>query len=226
MTEFRKIPLFPLGVTLLPRMRLPLHIFEERYKQMIGDCLREDMPFGIVLFDGRAIRSVGCMASIMEVTQRYEDGRMDILTKGGERFVVHQLVEEKAYLKAQVTFFDDQPEVPTDDVQPLMDEAWELLMEMADTDQKIDPDLKDAIDYRQISFAIASLDGFAPFERQVFLEMTSPLERLRKSVLALTTIVTRNRLTRELARMIGGNGHPPKQIRDALQDQSADQSPK
>jgi Lon protease-like protein len=207
-------------------MRLPLHIFEERYKQMIGECLREDMPFGIVLFDGQAIRSVGCMASITKVIKRYDDGRMDIETKGGERFVVHQIVEEKAYLEAQVTFFDDQPEVPTDDVQHLMDEAWELLKEMADPDQEFDPDLRDAIGSRQLSFAIASLDGFSPAERQVFLEITSPVERLRKSVLALTTIVNRNRLTRELKRMIGGNGHPPQHILDALKDQQTNQSPK
>ena len=200
-------------------MRLPLHIFEERYKQMIADCIREEMPFGIVLFGGSAIRSVGCMASITNVVKRYDDGRMDILTKGGERFVVQDFIDEKPYLEAQVSFFDDSPEIPTDDVQPLIAEAWNLLYEMADNDLGIDlKNIKDSIPPHQLSFAIASLEGFSPAERQVFLEMTSPLERLRKSVQALNKIVARNRLTRDIQKIIGGNGHPSKRILNTLRN--------
>ena len=66
-----KIPLFPLGIVALPGMALPLHIFEERYKQMIGKCITEDNPFGIVLFDSRSIQSVGCTTRITEITKRF-----------------------------------------------------------------------------------------------------------------------------------------------------------
>ncbi|MGB5984551.1 MAG: LON peptidase substrate-binding domain-containing protein [Desulfobacterales bacterium] len=219
MTEPRIIPLFPLGVTLLPKMRLPLHIFEERYKQMVAHCLRTQMPFGIVLFDGRAIRSVGCMATIRKVIERYDDGRMDILTQGGERFVVQRLIEEKLFLQAEVSFFDDQPEVPADDLQAVTIKAWELLREVADADLGIEAqELEKSIPPSQLSFAIASLEGFSPAERQGFLEMTSPSERLRKSVQALASMVTRNRLTAEIQRVIGGNGQPPQRILDGLQE--------
>jgi Lon protease-like protein len=219
MTESRIIPLFPLGVALLPKMKLPLHIFEARYKQMISHCLRTQSPFGIVLFDGRAIRQVGCMATISEVVERYDDGRIDILTRGGERFVVQRLIEEKSYLEAQVSFFDDNPEVPADDLEAVTTKAWELIREMADADLGIDTqELLHSIPSHQLSFAIASLEGFSPAERQGFLEMTSPSERLRKSVQALTTIVTRNRLTAEIQKVIGGNGHPPRRILDALHE--------
>ena len=218
MTESHRIPLFPLGVVILPGMLLPLHIFEERYKQMIADCLAAEAPFGIVLFDGRAIRSVGCMAQVTKVLKRYGDGRLDILTRGGMRFVVQGLMEEKPYLEADVFFFDDAPETPPDDLPSVTARAGELLGEMADADLGIDrADPGAALPPERLSFAIAALEGFSPVERQGFLEMTSPSERLKKCVQALGSIVARNRLTREIQDMIGGNGHPPKRILDQLE---------
>jgi Lon protease-like protein len=118
-----QIPLFPLGLVLLPDMMLPLHIFEERYKEMVSACLANDRPFGIVLFDGGAIRSVGCMARITEVLKRYDDGRMDIMTRGGERFVIRELIEEQAYMEARVFFFDDGEDPPGDDLADVVDAA-------------------------------------------------------------------------------------------------------
>ena len=219
-TETRKIPLFPLGLVLLPDMRLPLHIFEERYKRMISECLAEDRPFGIVLFDGPSIRSVGCMARITEVMKRYDDGRMDIMTRGGERFVIQELIEDQDYMEARVFVFDDSEDASDDDLADVVDAAWHLLKEMADLDTGFDPStLGDHIPPKRLSFAIASLEGFVPAERQGFLEMTSSSERLKKSVQALSKIVARNRLTREIQQMIGGNGHPPKTILRELADQ-------
>lgn len=219
MTETIKIPLFPLGVVLLPDMLLPLHIFEERYKQMIGECLAAERPFGIVLFDGQSVRSVGCMARITEVLKRYDDGRLDIMTRGGERFVIRELIEERAYMEARVFFFEDGAEPLPDDLEALIARALELLKQMVDLDMGFDPArLGGRIDPRSLSFAIAALEGFAPAERQGFLEMTSPVERLRRCVGTLSRIVTRHRLTREIQQMIGGNGHPPPSILRELQD--------
>jgi Lon protease-like protein len=215
--ELRKIPLFPLGVVILPEMLLPLHIFEERYKEMMADCLAAERPFGIVFFDGQAIRSVGCLAHLTKVLKRYEDGRMDILTRGGERFVVQQVIEEKAYLEAQVFLFDDAPEAAPQNLSTDLDKARELLREIADTELGVEAaDLVETLPPSRLSFVIAAMEGFTPAERQGFLEMTSPYERLQKSVQALAAIVTRNRLTREIQQVIGGNGHPPKRILDAL----------
>jgi Lon protease-like protein len=219
-TETVRIPLFPLGVVLLPGMPLPLHIFEERYKQMIAECLSWDRPFGIVLFDGQSVRSVGCLARIVDVLKRYADGRLDIMTRGGERFVIRELIEEQPYLEARVFFFDDTAEVPDDDLESAMRSARQLLAETTGRDlgfDRVPPDPQS--DPQQLAFAIAALDGFAPAERQGFLEMTSPSERLRKCVQTLARIVARNRLTQEIRRTIGGNGHPPQTILDALEDQ-------
>jgi len=214
-----QIPLFPLGLVLLPDMMLPLHIFEERYKAMVSACLVNDRPFGIVLFDGESIRSVGCMARITEVLKRYDDGRMDIMTRGGERFVIRELIEDRAYMEARIFFFDDGEDAPGDDLADVVDAAGHLLKEVAGIDADFDVSTLDGHNPpKQLSFAIAALEGFAPAERQGFLEMTSVSERLKKCVQALSRIVARNRLTREIQQMIGGNGHPPESILRELED--------
>ncbi|MCB2148343.1 MAG: LON peptidase substrate-binding domain-containing protein [Deltaproteobacteria bacterium] len=219
MTETVKIPIFPLGVVLLPDMLLPLHIFEERYKQMILECRTDDKPFGIVLFDGQSIRSVGCMARITAVVKRYDDGRMDILTRGGERFVIRELIQDRAYMEARVIFFDDEQEEASDDqLKEVVESALNLLKEDPDIHLGVDPPSPgDRIHPKTLSYVIAALEGFAPAERQDFLEMTSSTERLKKCVQALSRTVARNRLTREIRKMIGGNGHPPKKILRELQ---------
>ena len=220
MTETRKIPLFPLGLVLLPDMLLPLHIFEDRYKQMISDCLAEDRPFGIVLFDGQSIRPVGCMARITEVMKRYDDGRMDIMTRGGERFVIQELIQDQAYMEARVFLFDDGEDTADDDLEDVAESAWNLLQEMVDIDSGFDPaNLGDRIPPKRLSYAIAALEGFTTAERQGFLEMTSCPERLKKCVQTLSRIMARSRLTREIQQLIGGNGNPPKSILRELEDQ-------
>lgn len=219
MAEIRKIPLFPLGLVMLPDMLLPLHIFEERYKQMITECLADDRPFGIVLFDGAAIRPVGCMARITEVIKRYDDGRMDIMTRGGKRFVIRELIEDKAYMEARVLYFDDGEDDPDDNLTDIIDSALHLLKEMIDVDLGFDPSkLGGRLSPKRLSYAIAALEGFTPAERQGFLEMTSASERLNKCVQVLSGIVARNRLSREIQQVIGGNGHPPKSIIQELED--------
>lgn len=218
MTETHKIPLFPLGVVLLPNMRLPLHIFEDRYKQMISECLGADKPFGIVLFDGQSIRSVGCMARITRVVKRYDDGRMDIMTRGGERFVMRELIEDRAYMEARVSFFDDAEEDASEhNLETVVETALNLLNEVVDTHiGRVLPEHGGNINPKLLAYAIAALEGLTPAERQGFLEMTSPSERLIKCVQTLSRIVARNRLTREIQQMIGGNGNPPKSILSAL----------
>lgn len=210
-----RIPLFPLGLVLLPGMSLPLHIFEERYKQMIAESLEASVPFGIVWFDGQSIRSIGCTARVMHVLHRYEDGRMDILALGERRFFTEALVEEKPYIEADVRFIEDAEE--TDDSEALK-KARALLSKLRETGHL--PEAIEALDFagsQQLSFAIPALEGFTHAERQRFLEMLSSSERLQKGVEALTRILERVRVTEQIRKIIGGNGHPPKK---ALQELS------
>ena len=102
-----RIPLFPLDVVLFPGAALPLHIFEERYREMVGECLAEKKAFGVVRADGEQMAIVGCTAKIVRVVQRYDDGRIDILCEGAERFEIEALDESRRFLQADVEFFDD-----------------------------------------------------------------------------------------------------------------------
>ena len=209
-----QIPLFPLGLVLLPAMTLPLHIFEERYKLMVAECLTDDSPFGIVLFDGQHVRSAGCMARITEVIKRYDDGRLDIVTRGEQRFVIRELLEEKLYMEARVDFFEDDTSAPPgNDSSGLLTAARNLLLDLRAEgflSRDIDPSLLS--DPGSLSFFIGSLEGFTHIERQQILEMTSGIQRLRKCVEALEKIRERYQLTRTFEKIIGGNGQPPETI--------------
>jgi Lon protease-like protein len=104
-----RIPLFPLDVVLLPDMPLPLHIFEPRYKLMIGRCLDEKIEFGMILATNQGIASVGCTAEIVRKLRDYSDGRMDIVAEGRAIFRLDELLDEKEYYEGRVAYLADGP---------------------------------------------------------------------------------------------------------------------
>ena len=106
------LPIFPLELVLLPGVPLPLHIFEPRYKEMIAECLEQKKPFGIVRASSEGVADVGCTAEIMSVIKKYDDGRMDILARGVERFEVIEVNEDRAFLQAEIAVMEDEPEKP------------------------------------------------------------------------------------------------------------------
>jgi len=132
------IPIFPLNVVLMPEMALPLHIFEERYKLMIGECLDQNTEFGIVLSDGSGFHSCGCTAKVADVLKRYDDGRMDILTHGQQRFVLKEVYNDRPYLRSQVVFFDDLAESSPQECQGLADRGLRILQEVKTLSTKVD----------------------------------------------------------------------------------------
>src|SRR4051794_30991450 len=96
------LPMFPLSLVLLPTTPLPLHIFEDRYKEMMGMLIPERGEFGVVLTKGGGVVNIGCTATVEEVVRRYPDGRLDLIAVGRRRFNILSLDEEKAYLRAEV----------------------------------------------------------------------------------------------------------------------------
>ena len=206
-SSYPLIPLFPLGLVLLPHMDLPLHIFEERYKLMIAECLEDDQAFGIVFFDGTDIRTIGCTATIQSVVKRYDDGRMDILTRGEKRFIIKDMDESRLFLQARVLFFGDEDEPPTPGDDVLMADALSLLRDLdslsnTDRDYAAMADLGPAV----LSFVIPGMEGFTPQERQPFLETTSPRRRMEKCRAALEDVVKRMQLSFDIEKAVGGNG--------------------
>jgi uncharacterized protein len=104
------LPIFPLELVLLPGVPLPLHIFEPRYKEMIAECLEQKKPFGVVRASSDGVADIGCTAEIMSVTKKYDDGRMDILTRGVERFEVIEVNEDRSFLQAEIAMVHDEDE--------------------------------------------------------------------------------------------------------------------
>ena len=209
------IPIFPLGLVMLPEMSLPLHIFEERYKSMTKVCIEQQKEFGIVYFSGKQLQTIGCTARIEKILKRYEDGRLDIMTRGANRFWIRELHDEKPYLQAEIEFFDDTTEEGTDGetFQKLADRGFQLLRQINTTTEQYNEDrFTNQPDYKTVSFIIAACEGFSIEEKQQFLEMTSTAKRLSSALEALEKLLERIHITRKIARIIGGNGNLPKSL--------------
>ena len=124
------LPIFPLELVLLPGVPLPLHIFEPRYKEMIAECLEQKKPFGVVRASSHGVAEIGCTAEIMSVTKKYDDGRLDILTRGVERFEVIQVNEDRSFLQAEISVVQDEDEPDTPAAQ-MVTQAVRLHAEIA-----------------------------------------------------------------------------------------------
>ena len=178
-------------------------------------CLAQDRVFGIVYFNGKQFETQGCTARIVKILKRYDDGRLDIITRGEKRFSIIELLDEKAYLEARVGFFDDHPQEDADlkSSQQMADACLALLKQInAMTAQYTANELEDPPDIKSVSFFAAACDGFSDEEKQRFLEMTDTSRRLLKTATALEKLAGRLRITREIERIIGGNGNLPKKF--------------
>ena len=199
------IPLFPLEVVLMPSMPLPLHIFEERYKLMIGECFEEKREFGVVYQKGSDMKKNGCTANIVRVLKRFDDGRLDIMTQGVNRFVIESINEDKPYLQAEVIYYDDESEARAD---TLIADGIKLLEQLdVMTGKKRDYRSLSRMDHKTISFVIAYNEVFSMEEKQSFLEMRSTSERITKGVASLRKVVAILQITEEAKRIAGGNGN-------------------
>ena len=125
------LPIFPLDLVLLPGAPLPLHIFEPSYREMISECLEQKKPFGIVRASEEGVAGIGCTAEIVSVTKKYDDGRMDILTRGVERFEVLEVNEERSFLQAEISLLEDDDDEPARPAPPLVEQAVRLHAEIA-----------------------------------------------------------------------------------------------
>ena len=172
-----EIPLFPLNVVLMPGTSLPLHIFEERYKQMVNECLDSETEFGMVLADEDGTRGVGCTARIVELVQRFEDGRMVILVEGSRRFKLNNIMTGKPYYVGDVDYLEDGPD---DDVSSLAEECVALLERVVEAATEGSVDIEIEPPYRNLSFAIAGRIEFDLEARQEILELSTEKERLAK----------------------------------------------
>ena len=172
------LPLFPLDLVLLPYTNLPLHIFEPRYKEMIGDCLRNSWEFGMLAVEDKSVAAIGCTASITKVLERFPDGRMNIIVRGQRRFEISELNDEKSYLRGRPEFFGDDPgELASSDLLERSMALYSRLKELAKIETQIIQDTPLSTDtqlsYRLVAGVPAPLDW-----QQHLLELRSESKRL------------------------------------------------
>lgn len=197
------LPLFPLSVVLLPATPLPLHIFEDRYKEMMGDIIPSRAEFGVVLAKDDGIVNVGCTATVDQVLQRYPDGQLDLVVIGQRRFRVLSLDEEKSYLRASVEYFNDEEagEVPLH-LRRKAIAGYQRLRDIEKPSVIIEPRLEGPQLSFQLAQFISDLD-----KRQTVLSLRSEVERLEFLVTILPEYIRqRERIT--LAKRVAPlNGH-------------------
>jgi Lon protease-like protein len=170
----RDFPLFPLGLVALPHEHVPLHIFEERYKTMIGACLEEDREFGIVWASDDGLRPTGCAMEVTEVLERLEDGRLNILTRGVRPFRLLDERDDLPYPAGTVEFLQDKRETPDAATLEAAHEAYATLVEQA-TDKAPDAD-----DLRRMdAYRMAATVDFGLEAKQGLLDLRSENARLR-----------------------------------------------
>ncbi len=168
-----EIGLFPLGVVLLPTERLPLHIFEERYKELIGECIEGGLDFGLVFAEGDELVEVGTRARVAQVLTRFPDGRLNVLVEGGGRFLVDELTDGRTFLTAHVSRLDDEDDPASPESIDRALGQFERLREMTGSEVE-----SPAASEPQLSFAIAGRVELAAEAKLALLRDLSERSRM------------------------------------------------
>jgi Lon protease-like protein len=196
-----RFPLFPLGLVLLPREVVPLHIFEQRYKLMIGECLDAGREFGIVWLSDDGLKEVGCGAEITELLERMEDGRMNILVQGTRPFRLLRRVEELDYPAGDIELLEEEPAAADTDAAATARTRYADLVERVTDSRPSDSDLT-GLD----AYGMAATLDFALDAKQALLELRSETERLEALAEMFSATMRRLELAERAAERARGNG--------------------
>jgi Lon protease-like protein len=188
--SLEELPLFPLNAVIFPYAALQLHIFEERYRDMVRTCLEFDRPFGIVLIRSGSETGqadpymVGTVVRILRV-YNYDDGRMDIDVQGERRFRIRQIDEERSYLIGKVEPVVEHEIEDSPRANQLLSQAreeFENLMRKLFARQEFNVQVVFPPDPVALSFTIANLLHMDNLEKQRLLETTDTLERIEELI--------------------------------------------
>jgi Lon protease-like protein len=169
-----EFPLFPLGIVALPGELIPLHIFEERYKTMIDECLGAEREFGIVWLSDDGLREVGCACAIDRVLERMDDGRINLIVRGTRPFRVLERQGHLPYPAGVIEFVEDRDDEVDDDLARGAHEAYAELVKRA-TDSEPDADELAGMS----AYAMAATVDFGLDAKQGLLDMRSENARVR-----------------------------------------------
>jgi Lon protease-like protein len=196
-----ELGLFPLGIVLLPTEQIPLHIFEERYQELIGECLDLEQEFGLVYADDEGLRDVGTRALVTEVLDRFDDGRLNIVVEGGERFRLLQLTEGRSFQTGLVEPVEDEVDAADPEDADHALKLFHRLVELTGAEVE-EPSL--AAD--QLSFELAGRFEFAPELKQKLLQLTSERQRMHLLAEILAGAAVAVERERDIANRAQGNG--------------------
>jgi Lon protease-like protein len=209
--RLRDVPLFPLGIVLLPGEVLPLHIFEPRYRELVARCLAGPEPFCVVHADDDGMRDVGCLAVGLEVVERFEDGRLSIVVTGGEPLRIERVDEDAhAYLSADgVTVEDEDARATPEAVEQALDAYRELVDVAEGGDGPPEPEAG-----ARLSYEIAGRIDFGPEVKQRLLEARSEPQRLDEVVQLVERATRAVRTASAVSARAHTNGRvsPPEEI--------------
>jgi ATP-dependent Lon protease len=197
-----ELGLFPLPIVLLPTERIPLHIFEPRYRELIEECIETGTDFGLVLTDGEgAVHEIGTRASVAQVLERLDDGRLNIIVEGGDRFRLLELTSGRSFTTGIVEDVEDEDEpAPATDVERVV-EVFTALASEAESDVDIpDPDSP------LLDFELAARVDFAPDAKQELLASTSPGGRMSRLIELLEIALQAVKIEKALRERAGKNG--------------------
>lgn len=216
MDVINSLPLFPLERVLYPGEHASLHIFEERYKDLTSYCLEHEVPFGIVWTSEAGADEewgdVGTMAHIEEVSTRYEDGRLDIVVRGGSRFRIEEVDENFSYFTADVTVVKDEERSVDPELRERVITQHMRLLELAG--RTVRPDLYENVDV--LSFVLAQNAALDSEQKQEVLEFTTERERIRYLIHHFESIIPQLEQREGMRKRIRSNGHfkdfPPEEV--------------
>lgn len=197
-----ELGLFPLPIVLVPTERIPLHIFEPRYLELIGECLETDGEFGLLLATGDgAVHEIGTRARVAALVETLDDGRMNIVVEGGSRFRLLELTRGRSFQTGSVEdVFDEDDPLADDDVE----RALEVFRELAAAAES-DVDIPDA-DSPDLVWELAARVDFGVEPKQEILASTSPPARMRRLVELLQISLDAVRIEQALRERAGHNG--------------------
>ncbi len=201
-----ELPIFELPLALVPAERVPLHIFERRYRLMIADCIERDRPFGIVLRDEDGARAVGCTALVADVVERHDDGRMDIVVRGESPFRVLERFDAPDWPAATVEMIE--VDVSTAGLDAELDEARRAFAKLLEA-VGADPGRADA---SEAAYAIAAQVEMPATDKQLLLEESDERRRLQALAGSLRRLHTGLERARHDAERARSNGHKPGAI--------------
>jgi Lon protease-like protein len=194
-------PLFPLGIVALPTESVPLHIFEDRYKRMIEECLEHEREFGIVWLSEEELKLIGCACEIERVLERDEEGAMDILARGTRPFRLIERQDDYPYPAGIVEPLGDTEEEPDHDAAQIARELYAELVEQA-TDKRLSEEELAGLD----AYAMAGTVEFGPDGKQDLLELRSENARMRLLTLLFRAAIKRLELVDRAQARARSNG--------------------